>query len=285
MWALVLSAGSALGAYQVGVLKYVAHVLGWKFSLVYGVSVGGVNGGFIVMYPSYELPQAVDALEHRWLTMGTKGVYKRHCPFGQAHVFGNRMSLYNLNPLKQQIHEALDVTKININGYKLGVGVTSWNTGEYKVVNHTNPEFEKYMYATTAQALGFPPIEIDREWWMDGGIRNAVPLKAALDSGATNVLVILTEASHITRYDGKPKHGLDVGLRAIQIAVHEVFNNDIPLAMNNTKATIHIVRPQTSLIADPLDFDKEQAKRLIERGYEDAVGQLGDKTYVMGLEV
>jgi len=37
-----------------------------------------------------------------------------------------------------------------------------------------------------------------------------------------------------------------------------------------------MVGPQTPLIADPLDFGKEQARRLIERGYEDAVQQLSE---------
>jgi len=183
--------------------------------------------------------------------------------------------MFDLSPLKDTIRRRLDVTKISKNGFDLAVGVVSWSTGKYKVVRHTDPNFEQYLYASTAQALGFPPIYVDGEWWMDGGVRNAVPLRVALDDGATNVFAVLTEAESMAEIKGDPGNGLDVGMRAIAIQAHEIFNNDLQVAMQNTTARVTIVRPSAPLIADPLNFDKEQAQHLIGRGYEDAAQQLG----------
>lgn len=274
--ALVLSSGSALGFYQVGALKYAYNVLGMLApDRVYGVSVGAVQGADLVKRPKHEWLAAVADLEQLVLNIGTRGVYKRHCPFGMAHVLGKRRSLYNLDPLKKTIRERLDVHAIDENGYTLKVGVTSLKTGKYKLVPHTDPKFEQYLYASTAQALAFPPIFIDGEWWMDGGVRNAVPLKAALDDGATDVLMVLTEAAEMPEMANAPGNGLDVGMRAISILTHEVFNNDIELAMRDATANIHIVRPSSPLIADPLNFDREQAQHLIELGYADATQQIG----------
>lgn len=275
MRALVLSGGSALGAYQVGVLKYAAHVLGLTFNAAYGVSVGALNAGKIVMLPQESVRQAVDELEHLWLTMGTKGVFRRHCPFGMLHVAGKRLSLYDLTPLRRTICDIFDASQVSKNGYKYGVGVTSWNTGKYRVVKHNDPKIEEYIYASCAQAMAFPPVKIDGEWQMDGGVRNAVPLRAALDAGAKNVLMVLTEATELNEIEGDPSSGFDVGLRTIEVLAHEVFNNDIELAMKDTDAKVLTVRPLAPLIADPLDFGKDQARRLIGRGYEDAAQQLG----------
>jgi len=275
MQSLVLSGGSALGSYQVGALKYAVHVLGMQFSSVYGVSVGALNGGKIVMHPREEISQAVELLEKDWLNLGNSGVYKRHCPFGMLHVLGARRSLYDLSPLREKIAREFHPTLVQKNGYRFGVGVTSYRTGKYRVVKDDDPKIVDYIYASCAQAVAFPPAEIDGEWWMDGGPRNAVPLKEALDSGAEKILMILTEASEVSEVVVPPRSGLDVGLRALQLLAHEVFINDVPLALGDSDAEVLVVRPQAPLMADPLDFGKDQARRLIGRGYEDAAQQLG----------
>jgi len=195
------------------------------------------------------------------------------------HVAGRRRSLYDLTPLKGKIRRDFDASKVSKNGYKFGVGVVSAKTGEFRIVKHSHQKIEDYIYASCAQAFAFPPIKIDDEWWIDGGPRCAVPLDAALDGGAKNVFMVLTEAEKMAEDNSDFVNGFEVGLRTIQILAHEVYINDVSSALRNAQdagVNVVMVGPQTPLIADPLDFGKEQARRLIERGYEDAVQQLSE---------
>jgi len=269
MRALVLSGGSALGAYQVGVLKYVAHHTSWTFDAVYGVSVGAINGGKLVMHHKHKLTEAVTELEKMWIRLGEGGVYKRWFPFGMLHVLGKRRSLFDTSPLRALIQKEFDPSKVSANGYSFAVGVTSWNSGKYKVVKHTNSKIEDYISASAAQPLAFPPVKIDGEWWVDGGIRNAVPVKDALDAGADHLLLVLTEAPEMAFVAGDPASGVAVGERALAVLAHEVFQTDLETARRGTTAEIIAIRPGVALLADPLDFGVKQVRRLIQHGYED----------------
>ncbi len=278
MKALVLSGGSALGAYQVGVLKYVARNTATMFNSVYGVSVGAINGGKLVMYHKTKLLDAVIELEKMWLRLGKNGVYKRHFPFGKLHLLGGRCSLFDVSPLRKLVRDTFDASKVGSNGYNFAVGAVSWNTGEFRLVKHTHPRIEDFIMASAAQPIAFPPVCIEGEWWLDGGLRDATPILSAIAEGADEALVILTEAPKVRRIDQAPAHGLAVGERALGLLAHEVFRNDIELAL--TKGVkVTMVRPGSPLAADPLDFGKDQVQRLIQLGYSDAAATLpGTKT-------
>lgn len=268
--ALVMSGGGGLGAYQVGVLKALSHKVGHYYDEVYGVSVGAVNGAKIVLYPKMGLPAAAAALEKMWLNLSTSDVHKRHFPFGMAHVLWNGTNVFNTSPLQKLIKREFDPDKVTGNGYGFFVGTVSWTTGKYRIVDHNHAMIEDFIYASSVFPMAFKPIKIEGEWWIDGGVRNAVPLRAALEAGADEVDMILTEPAEMESAEGEPEL-LTYGPRILGIMANEIFTSDFADLAKNTTAKINVYRPSSSLQADPLSFDKVQNQRLIERGLEDAL--------------
>ena len=45
--------------------------------------------------------------------------------------------------------------------------------------------------ASAAMPAIFPPVEIDGERFIDGGVVNNVPIRRAIDAGATRIVVLL----------------------------------------------------------------------------------------------
>lgn len=64
--------------------------------------------------------------------------------------------------------------------------------------SHATPLTVEHVMASSALPLVFPAIEVDHEWYGDGGIRLTSPLSPALHLGATRILTISTryEPSH-----------------------------------------------------------------------------------------
>ncbi len=56
-----------------------------------------------------------------------------------------------------------------------------------------------HVLASSAIPALFAPIEIDGRWYMDGGVRLNVPLKPAIELGATELAVV---ATHSATYEG-----------------------------------------------------------------------------------
>jgi len=268
--ALVLSGGGGLGAYQVGALKFLSTLPNISYDMVYGVSVGGINGAKVAMYPKTELSQSVLDLEKMWRGLDTSDVYKRHFPFGMLHILWNGTHLFDTSPLVQLIHREFDAKKVTEAGNEFGVGAVSWNTGKYRVINHTHEKIKEFIYASSVFPMGFAPIKLEGEWWIDGGVRNAVPLKAALDAGATEVDMILTESEEMAPIEGDPEDVTQYGPRIIGIMANEIFNTDFKDLVKNSDAKVNVYRPASSLAADPLSFEQSQIERLIQIGYDDA---------------
>lgn len=104
---LVLAGGGAKGAYQVGVLRYLAE-LGFQPDIIAGTSIGALNGAVIASYS--DLNAGVNALDHAWTTLGEAKVL---CPnqtlATQLAGYVIQSSLPDFGPW---IRELLDVTGV-----------------------------------------------------------------------------------------------------------------------------------------------------------------------------
>ncbi|MCB0393972.1 MAG: patatin-like phospholipase family protein, partial [Bdellovibrionales bacterium] len=78
--ALVLSAGGARGAYQVGVIKAICEILGAKagqspFDIFCGVSAGTLNAAGMACYND-DIPKGVELMEGIWEGLTAEKVFK-----------------------------------------------------------------------------------------------------------------------------------------------------------------------------------------------------------------
>jgi len=280
MLGLVLSGGGAYGAFQVGVLEGMLETnpeLPW-YDIFCGVSVGALNGAYLAQY---EGPTAaIEDLSSLWDNLDTPDVYRNWFPFGFLQAFWEN-SFYRTDPLARMISENLDLDFIKTSGKKLRIGAVSQNTGEYRVFDQTDDDLHAAVLASSAFPLMFEPVKFDGNLWVDGGVRNVTPLKAAIDAGATEIDVIVTEAVEASPvFKASPKNLAQSGMQILGTMVNEITMMDLKYAELYNRLLAHedvpgkrpvnirIISPGSPLPGSPLDFSPNHNAEVSEIGYE-----------------
>jgi NTE family protein len=228
---LVLTGGGARGAYQVGVLKWIArNYPELRVPVLTGVSAGAVNVASLAVSPG-SLAQAVTALEHLWRGLHVEHVFR----VDPRTLSRNAMSwairlvsggskgapevrgMLDTQPLRELLEDVLapvdgELTGVDYNISRgalkaVAIVTTSYTTGETVVFLRgrdiepwTGPQRRTAqgpisvdtIMASTALPIFFPAVRIGNEWFGDGGIRLAAPLSPALRLGADRILAIST---------------------------------------------------------------------------------------------
>jgi NTE family protein len=231
---LVLTGGGARGAYQVGVLKWIArHYPNIDMPILTGVSAGAVNIAKLAAAPG-TFAQAVSELETLWRSLTVDQVFRVGPGSLARSAVGWALRLLSggspgaprvrgfldTAPLRELLEEVLAPVNGEITGidYNLARGklkavamiTTSYTTGQTVVFmkgtgirpwrrpqrkTRIAPITLDTVMASAALPIFFPAVKIGREWYGDGGIRLAAPLSPALHLGANRILAIST------RYD------------------------------------------------------------------------------------
>ena len=211
---LVLQGGGALGAYQAGVFEGLAamqHTPDW----VAGISIGAINAALIAGNPparrlerlrefwegvssfpfSPELPSlaqqaqgARDAVNETNATIamlfGVAGFFSPRVPAAPFQPPGTpgAISYYDTAPLRQSLERLVDFDLLNSGAVRLSVGAVNVTSGNFCYFDSTEQRIDaRHIMASGALPPGFPPIEIDGEFYWDGGIVSNTPLQFVLD--------------------------------------------------------------------------------------------------------
>lgn len=231
---LVLTGGGARGAYQVGVLKWIArNYPSIEVPILTGVSAGAVNAAKLGAATG-TFAQACEELEALWRSLTVEQVFdssgfslaRSAVGWGMRLMSGGSLSaprmrgFLDTQPLRELLYETLAPVNHEITGidYNLARGrlkaiaitTTSYTTGQTVVFMKGNgiepwerpqrrtvvtPITVDTIMASAALPIFFPAVKLGNEWYGDGGIRLAAPLSPALHLGANRVLAIST------RYD------------------------------------------------------------------------------------
>jgi len=280
---LVLSGGGAKGAYQVGVLRRWLGEEQRKYDIICGVSVGALNGSFLAQYPIGQEKLASIELTALWAGIDTAAIYKKWFGWEVAALW--KSSVYNSAPLQRLVREKLNLEKVRSSGKKLRVGAASLTNGRYVLFGEDHPKLHDAILASSSFPAMLSPIEIDGELWTDGGVRDVTPLSAAIKLGADTVDVVLCSSPGVDHKFPKKPNALKVAARALDIMSDEVIENDLKLvdyvnrlvkvnaaASGKRHIDVTLVRPKNSLTDNSLDFSPAGLRRMIEQGYNDAIG-------------
>ncbi|HEX6133375.1 MAG TPA: patatin-like phospholipase family protein [Longimicrobiales bacterium] len=231
---LVLTGGGARGAYQVGVLKWIArNYPDIGVPILTGVSAGAVNTAKLAAAPG-TFAQACEELEALWRSLTVEQIFRADMltlarsamGWGLRLMSGGSRSaprvrgFLDTQPLRELLYETLAPVDHEITGidYNLARGkikavaiiTTSYTTGQTVVFVKGDgirpwrrPQRRTSLGAITVETIMasaalpifFPAVRIGDEWFGDGGIRLAAPLSPALHLGANRILAIST------RYD------------------------------------------------------------------------------------
>lgn len=222
---LVLSGGGARGAYEVGVLRWIARERPEflaRVRVVTGSSVGAVNAAFLASHSM--TVQAVDDLVSLWSDLRVNELLG----FGPRHILGRltkwRRRLVDGDIpgqgwLRTEGYEAIISDAIDWRGLggviqsgrldALAITATEVATGRTHVFVHHHEEMARPIWPYDGSMVGwntrlgpahvlasaslpflFSPVEIDGKWFCDGGLRQNTPLSPALRLGANQLLAV-----------------------------------------------------------------------------------------------
>ena len=207
---LVLQGGGALGAYQAGAFEALASS-GFEPDWVTGVSIGAINSALIAGNPPerrverlrefwdratagspFVPPAALDALRP-WFngvsfagtaTFGIPGFFMPRIvpPFFAPEGKPEALSYYSTAPLKETLLELADFDLINSKRVRLSLGAVNVRSGESVYFdNHRIEIVPEHVMASGALPPGFPPVTIDGEIYLDGGIASNSPLAYVME--------------------------------------------------------------------------------------------------------
>ena len=261
--AFVLSGGGAKGAFQVGVLKQLTEK-GIVPSSIFGSSVGALNATGMA-YAN------VKRLEDVWLAIERNSDIIK---FQVGTVFFSTLGLYSIEPLHKLIKKF--VGSYIPNAIRPVACVNQIYTGEIVYMNPYTCHaygltFDEAVLASAAIPLAMEPVN---KIWVDGGVRETVPLRVAIEEGFDTIYVVLSNP-----YQRNPEPGEDIknwlcmGARAIELLTHEIFINDIKTCLkcnhdpDKRSIDIHVYAPDAQ-VSGTLEFDPKKIRQGIDMGYK-----------------
>lgn len=258
--ALVVSGGGSRGAFAVGVLE-VLWEQGWKFDIVSGTSTGALIASLASIGDVNELVRI-------YTSVRTKDILR----LNWRRLFKN--AIYDTKPLEKLIRKTMKGDRYE---HLMASPVTTLlcrialQSGDIlygsprSVPGHDNiipwGDFNGYVKAllsSTNEPLFMPPIEIDGQTCLDGGVREVIPFKVVKSLGAHKIVVIANGPVAPVPTDKSYSCVLDTGLRAIDLMTTEITNNDLAGADNN----VIVIRPTSPLPGNSLEFIPEEMQEL-----------------------
>jgi NTE family protein len=212
---LVLQGGGALGSYQAGVYEGLAEV-GVEPTWISGISIGALNTAIIAgnapgdrvealrgfwnticqpadmfghvgaLVPTvFGLPDVARKWSSMWaatraLTEGQKGFFAPRVPVpiaGLAKKQPNQVSFYDTAALRETLLRYANFDRINDGDVRVSVGAVNVRTGNLVYFDNTKMRLApEHFMASGALPPGFPAVEIEGEYYWDGGLVSNTPL-------------------------------------------------------------------------------------------------------------
>jgi len=248
MKALVLSGGSIKGAFQGGAIRWILEQ-GFRPDLIYGISVGALNGAFLAERTGRRVREGRpldwseigEELEDLWIrkVTGPKCLIRQRGKIGLiASIAFNRFNgMTDTEPLRRMIHRELDPLNLAKSAVSFEAGAVNMFNGEIIYARHDQSDIRDYVYASTAIPIAMPLVEIfvggERIPFYDGGVRDIAPLGRALqrarEAGETlsEIVVIVCQPDRITGGTFKRGKILSLSERLMDIVSSEIVENDL----------------------------------------------------------
>lgn len=162
----------------------------------------------------------------------------------------------------------------NINFYAT---LTNVNTGEAEYFKLKNPLKEmEVLRATSAIPFVSKMVEINGQFYLDGGIADSIPLKKCQELGYDKIIVVLTRPLDY-RKKPAPNWIINAFYRKYPKLVEKLklcyqnYNNMVEEIINlNNNKEIFVIRPSQTLPIKRIEKDVEKVQAMYDLGIEDA---------------
>lgn len=313
---LVLQGGGALGSYQAGAYQALCHH-DFEPQWLAGISIGAINAAIIAGNPR---ENRIEKLKQFWqmasqpvpwqpmlhddrahslfnetsaamiAAFGVPGFFTPRFP--PAQIFpgakATSLSLYDTQPLRATLERLVDFDLLNNNGIRLSVGAVNIVTGNFEYFDNTRQRIgPEHIMASAALPPGFPAIEIDGQFYWDGGIASNTPLDYVLDCEQRQDLLIF-QVDLFSARGRLPETLLEAAEREkdIRFSSRTRFNTDKNKKIHNTRKALRdlIARLPDELRNDPAyailhEATQENTVRLVHLIYRKRDYEASSKDY------
>lgn len=271
-----------------------------------GVPSGAFNPGFMVKNPLVPVGEMIEdtaSLAGDWLKRMWDFSFLDE-PFSRKVMeFVNISSVISLDPFHRLLKKHLHVEEIQGSKRALRIATTKWKTGELCVYRNPagegndfqiifDPETALNVVAASSAIPGiFPPVNINGEAYVDGGVVMNTPLKSAILAGAEVIHVVFLEPEVKDIPVDRLENTLDTVERLMVMMTALVTRRDLAAARRINSwiqaggspqgkkgrdfrpLTIHCYRPKEDFggILGLLNFDLDRIRQLIRIGAQDAL--------------
>lgn len=183
--AFVLAGGGSLGAIEVGMLR---ELLAWGEapSFVVGASAGAINAAYFAASPTLE---GVSKLEKIWGGLKRQDLF----PFNLRSLLGlltQRAHLVDSSGLRRLLERHLPYAQLQDAALPVHIVASDLVTGD-EVLLSTGSAVDAVLASTAIPGV-FPPVRVNGQLLVDGGVANNTPISTAMRLGATRIVVLPT---------------------------------------------------------------------------------------------
>ena len=217
--AFVLAGGGSRGAVQVGMLQELI-ARGITADRVFGASVGAINGASYAGQPTEENAERMATI---WRAVKGTDIFPRGTFDGPWAYLQKRASVHANSGLRTIIESGIDYENLEDATIPIEVVTTSLTDGRERWIGH-GPAVEAILASSAIPSI-FPPVTIDGDLLVDGGVVNNVPISRALDAGCDRIYVLLCGPLHY--HPPAPRRPLEAQLTAFFVAIHARFVREL----------------------------------------------------------
>ena len=286
MRALVISGGGSKGAFGGGVAQYLLQEKFCKYDILIGSSTGSLLIPHLALgevdkiyriYTNVDMSKIFDINPFVVKKRGDIDVVtinhfnvllqflKRKRTFGES---------FKLRKYIKRSFTLKEFTQLKASNCDIVVTVTnlSKNEVEYKSIKDFEyGEFCDWIWISCNYIPFMSLVKKDNFEYGDGGFSSLVPIREAINRGATEIDVVIleTEVQISPKSIGKNPFSLMIDL--FQILLNQVEKHDITigkLAANNKNVKLNLYYTPTTLTNNALIFDKRKMKQWWHQGYE-----------------
>jgi NTE family protein len=219
--AFVLAGGGSRGAVQVGMLQELIR-RDIRADRVYGASVGAINGASYAGQPTAENAEKMADI---WRAVKGTDIFPRGPLDGPWAFLQKRPSVHSNSGLRAIIESGLDYENLEDATIPIEVVAASLTDGRERWIGR-GPAVEAILASSAIPSI-FPPVTMDGDVLIDGGVVNNVPISRALLAGCERIYVLLCGPLHY--HPPPPRRPLEAQLTAFFIAMHARFIRELAL--------------------------------------------------------
>jgi NTE family protein len=285
MRALVISGGGSKGAFAGGVAQYLLQNKGYSYDLFIGTSTGSLLIPHLALgnidklhsiYTNVSMNQIFDI--NPFIIKRKKGI--EYVTVNHFNVirqfFRGKRTFGESRKLRDFIKTNLSVSEFEyLQSLSIDVVITvtniSKNEAEYKAIkNCTYEEFCDWIWISSNYVPFMSIVKKEGCEYGDGGFSSLIPIREAINRGATEIDVIIleTEISITKTILGKNPFSLLIDLFLFtldQVGKLDLLNGK--LAAKNKNVKLNLYYTPTKLTNNALIFNRKKMKKWWQQGY------------------